>query len=51
MAVTVLGVNAMEQHVSAVDKGGSFGVRIEEEDLKKCREFGKAVTVKTSKKD
>ncbi len=49
-AMKVLGIEVVNQQVSAVDKGGGFGIRVEEEDLKKCRELGKAVAMKASKK-
>jgi len=45
-----LGISVVEPKVSAADKGGGFGVRIGEEDLKKCRELGRAVAEKVSKR-
>ncbi len=46
----ILGINVVKPQVAAVDKGSGFGTRIEEEDLKKCRELGRVVAEKISKK-
>lgn len=41
-----LGMKVVSPAVSAVDRMGGMGVRIDEKDLQKCREMGRAVAEK-----
>lgn len=45
-----LGIKVVAHAVSAVDKMGGMGVRIDEESLQKCRELGRAVAEKAASK-
>ncbi len=40
-----LGINVVAPVVSAIDRMGGMGIRIDEESLQRCRELGKAVAM------
>jgi NAD(P)H dehydrogenase (quinone) len=45
-----LGIDVVGNVVSAVDRMGGMGIRISEEDLKKCRELGRVIAEKVAVK-
>lgn len=48
-AMTTLGIELVAPMLSAVDRMGLMGTRIDEEALEKCRELGKTVAEKVAK--
>lgn len=48
-AMTTLGIELVAPTLTAVDRMGLMGVRIEEESLQKCHELGKTVAEKVAK--